>query len=172
LTDPDEIIQHIDNRFPEPSMAYNNSAAAEACMDVFSRFSFFIKDISRSPASLLTELQRLDTYLVSTGHRYLCRDDYPDHLDCIMLPKLHHIRVAAGTLRDFHIPSELRGLWRYLRTAYESDVFVKTCPSDQEILHHWLEKPECRALIGKDKAQKILDGHLTYSFDVPADIDD
>jgi len=132
------------------------------------RFSYFIKDVSHTPASLLTELHCLDTYLVSSGRRYLCSDDHPTHLDCIMLPKLQHIRVAAGALRDFRIPAELRGLWRYMETAYQSDLFFKTCPADEEIIAHWLEKPECRAVVDKAMlSSAALDRPPTYSFDVP-----
>jgi len=133
------------------------------------RFSYFIKDVSHTPASLLTELQRLDAYLVSSGRRYLCSDDHPTHLDCIMLPKLQHIRVAARALRDFEIPAELRGFWRYMDSAaYQSDLFFKTCPSDEEIIAHWLEKPECRALVDKlTLSSAAVNRAPTYSFDVP-----
>jgi len=114
------------------------------------------------------ELQRLDAYLVSSGHRYLCSDDRPTHLDCIMLPKLQHIRVATGVLRDFRIPADLRGLWRYMDTAYQSDLFFKSCPTDEEIIAHWLEKPECRAVVDKATlSSATLDRPPSYSFDVP-----
>jgi len=133
------------------------------------RFSYFIRDVSHTPASLLAELQRLDAYLSRSGRRYLCSDDHPTHLDCIVLPKLQHIRVAAAALRDLHIPAELRALWRYLETAgYRSDLFCKTCPSDDEIVAHWLEKPECRAVVGKARlTAAALDRPPTFSFDVP-----
>lgn len=168
LTDVDEMLQYIDKLFPQPSLAYDCDAATEACQDIFSRFSYFIKDVSHTPASLMTELRRLDAYLVSSGRRYLCSDDHPTHLDCIMLPKLQHIRVAAGALRQFQIPADLRGLWRYLEAAYQSDLFFKTCPADEEIVAHWLEKPECRAVV--DEATLLSaarDRPPTYSFDVP-----
>jgi len=132
------------------------------------RFSYFIKDVSHTPASLMTELRRLDAYLVSSGHRYLCSDEHLTHLDCIMLPKLQHIRVAAHALRNFQIPAELGGLWRYLESAYQSDLFFKTCPADEEIVAHWLEKPECRAVVDEATLSSAThDRPPTYSFDVP-----
>ncbi len=36
----------------------------------------------------------------------LCR------LDCEVLPKLHHVRVASATLKSLNIPSEFSGIWR------------------------------------------------------------
>ena len=134
------------------------------------RFSYFIKDVSHTPSALLTELRRLDAYLASgTPHRrYLCSDEHPTHLDCIVLPKLQHIRVAAAALRDFRIPAELRGVWRYLESAYESDLFFKTCPSDGEIVAHWLDKPECRAVVDASTLSAAArDQPPAYSFDVP-----
>jgi len=132
------------------------------------RFSYFVKDVSHTPAHLLDELHRLNAYLLSSGHRYLCSDDHLTHLDCIMLPKLHHIRVVAGALRDFRIPAELRGIWRYMEAAYKSDLFFKTCPSDDEIIAHWLEKPECRAVVDEATlSSAAFDRPPTYSFNVP-----
>ena len=62
--------------------------------DVFSKFTFYIKEVSHSSTPLLAELYKLNTYLLESPHRFLTRD-IPDHLDCMMLPKLQHIRVAA-----------------------------------------------------------------------------
>ena len=55
------------------------------------------------------------------------------HLDCELLPKLHHLRVAASKLKSFEIRPEFTGVWRYLNNAYNDDTFQKTCPPDQVI---------------------------------------
>lgn len=165
-SDPDEMIQYIDQRFPYPPMIYDNKMAAKACMDVFSKFSFYIKDVSRSPESLLAELHKLDDYLQSSPHMFLCRDE-EDHLDCLMLPKLQHIRVASAAYKNFEIPESMKGLWSYLATAYSSYIFCKTCPSDQEIMHHWQSKPEL-PMLPKDKRKFYsTEGTPRYSHDVP-----
>lgn len=169
LSDPDEMIQYIDEHFPYPPMAYDNVRAAQVTRDVFSKFSFFIKDVSHSSQPLLAELRRLNDYLEESTHKYLCRD-VPDHLDCLMLPKLQHIRVVAKVLKGLDFPVEYKGLWRYLANAYEGDVFRQTCPSDQEILHHWLNKPEVTR-IPKDMEVKYLgNNEATYSLDVPGGV--
>ena len=164
LSDPDEMVQYVDEHFPYPPMAYSNEAAARACLDVFSRFSFYIKDVSHSSGPLVGELRRLDEYLGGSPHRFLCRD-IPDHLDCLMLPKLQHIRVVAAAIKGFEIPAELKGLLRYLASAYDYDVFRQTCPSDQEIIYHWLNKPEV-APLPKERAH-LTDGAPRHSFDIP-----
>lgn len=42
-------------------------------------------------------------------------------------------QVVAKKYRNYDIPSEFRGLWRYLSNAYSRDEFTNTCPSDLEI---------------------------------------
>ncbi|ESO11341.1 hypothetical protein HELRODRAFT_116835 [Helobdella robusta] len=165
ISDQDEMVQYIDKTFRYPPMNYDNVAAAKACRDVFSKFSFYIKDVSQSPAALLAELHRLNDYLMNSPHKFLCRD-VPDHLDCMMLPKLQHLRVAAKAFKNFDIPLEFKGLWRYLATAYNTTSFRESCPSDQEIIFHWGSKPECPDL---SKDFQLSEATPKYSFDYPAD---
>ncbi|ELU12613.1 hypothetical protein CAPTEDRAFT_90320 [Capitella teleta] len=166
LSDPDEMIQYIDEHFPFPPMAYDNAKAAEAAMNVFSKFSFYIHNVSNSSAPLIAELRRLNSYLESSPHQFLCRD-VPDHLDCMMLPKLQHVRVAAKAFKDFDIPPELVGIWRYLHTAYCFDIFRQTCPSDQEIVYHWLSKPELPRLTKEKAIFYSTESSPRYAMDVP-----
>lgn len=166
VSDPDEIIQYVDRLFHYPPMAYDNAAAARATRDVFSKFSFFVKDVAHSPDPLLAELARLDNYLTEAPHRFLCRD-LPDHLDCLTLPKLQTIRVVSAALKGFEIPAQLHGLWRYLAAAYETPSFRNSCPSDQEIVEQWQSKPECPSLSKASAALYSTDRPPRYSFDVP-----
>jgi len=39
LTDVDEMLQYVDDVFPQPSLSYDCAAATEACQDIFSRYS-------------------------------------------------------------------------------------------------------------------------------------
>lgn len=164
-SDPDDIVKYIDERFPYPPLAYDNAEANDKCLNLFSKFSFFIKNVSHKPEALNNELRKLNDYLNKSQHRFLCRDEL-DHLDCLMLPKLQHIRVAVRELKGWDIPASYTGLWRYLKNAYESDVFRQTCPSDQEICNFWLSKTD----LSPQRPRSIGD-HSTnepmYSFDVP-----
>lgn len=58
-------------------------------------------------------------------------------LDCSLLPKLQHIRVAGESIKKFRIPTRYRHLWAYIKRAYETDAFQKSCPPDREIIWHW-----------------------------------
>lgn len=44
-----------------------------------------------------------------------------------------HIQVVSKKYRNFDIPSEFSGVWRYLQNAYARDEFTNTCAADREI---------------------------------------
>lgn len=44
-----------------------------------------------------------------------------------------HFKVASKKYRNFEIPSEYSGVWRYLQNAYARDEFTNTCAADREI---------------------------------------
>jgi chloride intracellular channel protein 2 len=170
ISDPDEIDKYIDSVFHEPPMTYDNASAAKACRDVFSKFSFYVKDVARSHEPLLAELYKLNAYLEESPFRFLCRND-PDNLDCMMLPKLQHIRVVSKALKGFDIPAQLTGLWRYLATAYDTPAFRNSCPSDQEIVEHWQSKKECPSLDKQSAHYYSTEAPARYSYDVPPGIE-
>lgn len=161
----DEIVQYLDDTFPTESLQYDDTEADKCCKDVFQKFCFYIKDVSKDPSQLDAELSKIDNFLSSRNTRYLC-GDLMTHLDCELLPKLHQIRVAAKALKGFDISPKLKSLWRYLNTAYADDVFKQACPADQEIVMHWAEKPETPSLTMEQKARLSREAPK-FSFDVP-----
>ena len=85
-------------------------------------------------------------------------------------------------IRRLYIPTEFTTLWRYLgndpfiesfrsirnerlrsRCAYTLDAFTKSCPSDQEIVLHWIR----RETSPKEYLQ-LTKEEPKYSFDVPS----
>ena len=167
LCDNDEIVKYIDDNFPRPNLQEDDEKATQCCLAVFSKFSFYIKDIAHKPTQLIAELRKIDNYLNSHSKHFLCSEELT-HLDCLMLPKLQHIRVVAKAFKNFEIPPELTGLWKYLKNAYECDVFKNTCPSDQEIVYHWSSKPETPTL--PKEVEHYYSTDSRYSFDVPKGI--
>ena len=98
--------------------------------------------------------------------RFLLGDSL-SHLDCEVLPKLHHVRVAASTLKSLNIPSHMVGIWRYLNNAYNEDIFQKSCPPDQEIVLHWASRPDTPKL-SYELYSSLTRNTPRFSFDVPA----
>ena len=57
-----------------------------------------VQAVSRDSSALEHSLAKLDSFLSRLPSSFLCGDTL-SHLDCEILPKLHHHRVAAGVLK-------------------------------------------------------------------------
>lgn len=138
-------------RYPHLSPKYMDSFIV-GC-NLFAKFSAYIKNTKKEAnknfeKALLREFKRLDDYLntplpdeidpYSTEKRRVSRRLFLDGdkltlADCSLLPKLNIIQVAAKKYRNFEIPTEFSGVWRYLRNAYAREEFTHTCPEGKEI---------------------------------------
>ena len=105
--------------------------------------------MSRDSRALEVSLSKLDYFLSRLPSPFLSGNTM-SHLDCEILPKLHHLRVAAGVLKGYQIPASLSSVWRYLHQGYNSPVFSKSCPPDQEILLHWADRPDTPTISTED----------------------
>ncbi|XP_039907406.1 chloride intracellular channel protein 5a isoform X2 [Simochromis diagramma] len=130
-----------------PKLAAKNHESNTAGNDIFARFSAFVKntkpDKNRAlEANLNKALAKLDEYLISplpdeadegeSTRKFLDGNELT-LADCNLLPKLHVVKVVAKKYRNYEIPSEFKGLWRYLGNAYKQDEFINTCAADVEI---------------------------------------
>lgn len=157
MEDPNEIVQYLDLNFLEVDLSYNNKAAEKATENFFSKFAFYMREVTTDPSHLITELQKIDSFLANSGTRYLCSEEMT-HLDCIVLPKLHYVRIAAKALKNFDIPANLTHLWKYMKNAYQSEAFKKACPSDFEIAMSWSSKPNVPKLSHKKEMELKTQG--------------
>jgi glutathione S-transferase len=162
LSDVDEIAEYLDRLYPNSKLVVPNSEAKRVCLNVFSKFSFFIRDVSSKSTYLEAELEKIDTYLrenTNEDNKFL-NGSLMTALDCSLLPKLQHIRVAGESLKKFKIPSKFIHLWKYIDNAYHTDAFHKSCPPDREILWNWSKTH----LSKKDLLQIMLEApHKTLS---------
>lgn len=136
-----------------PHLSPRNKESFDVGSDIFAKFSAYIKN-SRKDANknfekaLLKEFHRLDKYLNTPLPEEIDHNSTDDILvsrrmfldgneltlaDCNLLPKLNIIKIAAKKYRNFEIPAEMTGIWRYLKNAYSRDEFTHTCPADEEI---------------------------------------
>lgn len=142
-----------------PSLAAKHPESNTAGIDVFAKFSAYIKNPRKDAndgleKALLKSLKRLDEFLLTPmpeevdsnsteepGESNRSFLDGPDLTlaDCNLLPKLHIIKVVARKYRGFEIPAEMTGVWRYLNRAYEREEFVNTCPAEREIEFAYLD---------------------------------
>lgn len=126
---------------------------------IFSKFNALLKnrDVSADEMlkhQLLVEMQRLNDFLKSekSPGKFLFGDQlkYPD---CVLLPKLLHIKVAGKHLKDFEIPEDLAAVHAYLAAASEEDAFSGTSPTEEVIRDGYENQlgliPRTKSKVGK-----------------------
>ncbi|XP_012686886.1 chloride intracellular channel protein 1 [Clupea harengus] len=155
-TDTNKIEEFLEENLSPPKyprLAARNPESNTAGVDVFAKFSAYVKN--SNPAlndnlekGVLKALKKLDDYLGSPLPDEIDENSADDVTsssrpfldgleltlaDCNLLPKLHIVKVVCLKYRDFSIPRSLAHLWRYLDAAYGREEFSSTCPTDGEI---------------------------------------
>ncbi|XP_040297945.1 chloride intracellular channel protein 1 [Bufo bufo] len=136
-----------------PKLAAKNPESNTAGLDVFAKFSAYIKNSNPGLNQTLEKglgkaLSILDNYLntplpeeidensaedETVSHRKFLDGDELTLADCNLLPKLHIVQVVCEKYRGFKIPETFTGIHRYLANAYKREEFVSTCPAKVEI---------------------------------------
>ncbi|XP_068612331.1 chloride intracellular channel protein 5-like [Brachionichthys hirsutus] len=150
LTDVNKIEEYLEAMLVPPKypkLLAKNRESNSAGNDAFAKFSAYVKNTRPEKhraleKSLDKTLAKLDEYLISplpgeaqvgeSKRRYLDGDELT-LADCNLLPKLHVVKVVAKKYRNYNIPSEFRGVGRYLDNASKREEFTNTCASDVEI---------------------------------------
>ncbi|XP_071451452.1 chloride intracellular channel exl-1-like [Hetaerina americana] len=207
--DPETIISLLDRHYPggldfplqeeknisddndsPPSCEKNEDTPEMASRDFFSRFSFCVRGITDSSEHLDVALHRLNSFLLKKQSQsyhddqpspWICGSKLPSLLDCEVLPKLHHVRVAGAAglagqwmVAEWSIPGAWPGIWCYLHSAYSMPAFIRSCPSDKEIILHWADRAGANNLPAgvKDKIAKLESDDIPkISWFVPARAD-
>ncbi|KAL2791925.1 chloride intracellular channel protein 5 isoform a [Daubentonia madagascariensis] len=156
-TDVNKIEEFLEETLtPEkyPKLAAKHRESNTAGIDIFSKFSAYIKNTKQQNNAALERgltkaLKKLDDYLNTPlpeeidanirgnddkgSRRKFLDGDELTLADCNLLPKLHVVKIVAKKYRNYDFPAEMTGLWRYLKNAYARDEFTNTCAADQEI---------------------------------------
>ncbi|KAG8448654.1 hypothetical protein GDO86_015652 [Hymenochirus boettgeri] len=155
-TDTNKIEEFLEETLSPPKfpkLAARNPESNTAGLDVFAKFSAYIKNpnpgLNQSlEKGLLKALTILDNYLNTPLPEEIDQNSAEDECvstrkfldgdeltlaDCNLLPKLHIVQVICEKYRGFKIPAEFAGIHRYLRNAYEREEFASTCPVTAEI---------------------------------------
>ncbi|XP_051060211.1 chloride intracellular channel protein 5 isoform X1 [Phodopus roborovskii] len=155
-TDVNKIEEFLEETLtPEkyPKLAAKHRESNTAGIDIFSKFSAYIKNTKQQNNAALERgltkaLKKLNDYLNTPlpeeidantrgdekgSQRKFLDGDELTLADCNLLPKLHVVKIVAKKYRNYDLPAEMTGLWRYLKNAYARDEFTNTCAADSEI---------------------------------------
>ncbi|XP_034017536.1 chloride intracellular channel protein 5b isoform X2 [Thalassophryne amazonica] len=136
-----------------PKLAAKQRESNTAGNDIFAKFSAYIKNTKPEANAVLEKgltraLRKLDDYLSSplpdeidadsmeeekSSSRSLLDGNELTLADCNLLPKLHIVKVVAKKYRNYDIPSEMMGVWRYLKNAETREEFTNTRATESEI---------------------------------------
>ncbi|XP_073442637.1 chloride intracellular channel protein 5 isoform X1 [Dendrobates tinctorius] len=154
-TDVNKIEEFLEESLAPPrypKLAARHRESNTAGIDIFSKFSAFIKNTKQQDNAVLEKglskaLKKLDVYLNTplteeidansreeekVSRRKFLDGDELTLADCNLLPKLHVVKIVAKKYRNYEIPAEMTGVWRYLKNAYARDEFTNTCAADKE----------------------------------------
>lgn len=148
IEDPAEIETLIEKISPDHPLRSQNEEVNQLVFKgpgsgVYHKFCLLAKNADSSTDERLKgilkeELKALDEFLKSEkmpgkflGGEDLCLPD------CILLPKLLHIKVVAKVFKDFEIPEEFEGIHRYMNAANDNQAFTRTSPSEEVIVDAW-----------------------------------
>lgn len=171
LSDVDEIAEYLDHSYPNTPLVQDTTNAKSVCLNVFSKFSHFIRDVATKSTSLEAELEKIDNFLKElynndvNGVKFMNGTDQMSLVDCYLLPKLQHIRIAGESIKQFRIPNRFKFLWKYLKVSYETDLFFKSCPPDREIICHW-----SKSFLSQKHLLQIIQEAPYKTLSVPDDI--
>uniref|UniRef100_A0A3B4ATM0 Chloride intracellular channel protein n=1 Tax=Periophthalmus magnuspinnatus TaxID=409849 RepID=A0A3B4ATM0_9GOBI len=149
----EEFLEEVLSPPKYPKLAARQRESNTAGNDIFAKFSAYIKNTKPEANAVLEKgltkaLQKLDDYLTSPLPEEIDADSMEEEkgssrlyldgndltlADCNLLPKLHIVKVVAKKYRNYDIPSEMSGVWRYLKNAYTRDEFTNTCAAENEI---------------------------------------
>ncbi|XP_048414930.1 chloride intracellular channel protein 4-like [Stegostoma tigrinum] len=149
-TDNNKIEEFLEEvlappKYPRLSVRYKESMTAG--YSVFQKFSAYVKNPlpeknQACETAFLKALVELDQYLNAplphedgsySSKRLFLDGNELTLADCNLLPKLHVVQVVCKHYRNFTIPKELSGLYRYLKNAEKCEEFMNTCPNEEEI---------------------------------------
>ncbi|XP_022626206.1 chloride intracellular channel protein 5-like [Seriola dumerili] len=149
----EEFLEEMLSPPKYPKLAAKQRESNTAGNDIFAKFSAYIKNTKLEANAVLEKgltktLKKLDDYLNSPLPDEIDADSMEEEkgsnrcfldgneltlADCNLLPKLHIVKVVAKKYRNYDIPSDMTGVWRYLNNAYTRDEFTNTCAADSEI---------------------------------------
>ncbi|XP_053300866.1 chloride intracellular channel protein 5b [Pleuronectes platessa] len=149
----EEFLEEMLSPPKYPKLAAKQRESNTAGNDIFAKFSAYIKNTKLEANAALEKglsraLKKLDDYLNSPLPDEIDADSMEEEkgsnrrfldgneltlADCNLLPKLHIVKVVAKKYRNYDIPSDMTGVWRYLKNAYSHDEFTNTCAADAEI---------------------------------------
>eukprot|EP00184_Porphyridium_aerugineum_P000853 CAMPEP_0184699684 /NCGR_PEP_ID=MMETSP0313-20130426/5866_1 /TAXON_ID=2792 /ORGANISM="Porphyridium aerugineum, Strain SAG 1380-2" /LENGTH=289 /DNA_ID=CAMNT_0027158807 /DNA_START=28 /DNA_END=897 /DNA_ORIENTATION=- len=145
FTDSELSLQFLDDQFASrpPKLQVENAMAQDLVGKIFPTFATYLKfkgDDKDNEDFLKLDLDNalidLDEYLKRSGMKFLCGDE-PSGLDCNLVHKLYHVRVAGDYYKNFAIPHECKAVHAYMERAEALEAFQKSKYPESVVIWGW-----------------------------------
>ncbi|KAL1495927.1 hypothetical protein AB1Y20_014569 [Prymnesium parvum] len=142
VTESSTIMDHLEERYPSPSLSPAGLDAAEAVRSpVFGSFARYCKNVDEAAdaelkKALLLSLCNLDAHLQQHAAPFAAGATL-SRCDCFLLPALYHIKVAGAAFKQFEIPEQFTALTAYVDKMFESDLLYRTAPPPPMVRWGW-----------------------------------
>lgn len=142
ITDSYEIVQYMDNTYPEPSLKPEGNAEAEevtgSIFNVFSAWAKHCKEPGAQEAEdkFTAELQKIDEFMGSKDGPLLCGKNW-SVADCTLVPRLYHITTVAEHYLNYNKHKSMKNLQAYINYAFSTPEFKATDYKPEWILEGW-----------------------------------
>lgn len=171
VADESSELEAFFDSFKCPLLSMNSpgqTVALDCFIDLYRVFNLFLKSNTEKLRDKLNNvMKRIDTHLKENDTKFLDRDVLT-YADCVLLPRLQHVRIAGKIYVDYEIPAENKYLYRYLVNAYATDAFRDTCPSDPVIINHYQKKAQkqgVEATLMKETTTFHIPDYIDLTFD-------
>jgi glutathione S-transferase len=138
IQDSDKIFEHLESKFPEPSLKPSDSAK-QVGQDIFPKFMGWLQEknpnASDKKGEFEAELKSFEEHIKSKGP-YIDGEKVTD-ADLSVAPKLLHARVALKYWYGYEFPAELTAVRDYQHRMEERPSFKNTRPTDDLIIQGW-----------------------------------
>ena len=75
LNDVDDIEDYLDSSFTNYQLSIKDPQAFKIQSNVFTRFTYLIKDVTNNSQPLFDELEKINSFLQRRGTKYLCGNE-------------------------------------------------------------------------------------------------
>ena len=168
VVDSAEILKHIDARGSAPTLCSPDSDVAQKhTADVLGAVAGCIcvgtDEAAAASEALDVQLAKVEALLAASDGAWLGGDTLCA-ADCALLPKLHHMRVAA-THYSHYSPPDLPLLAAYMRAGLDGEhAACKPDYPDEEILFGWAQE----GAVSPGVAEVVLRGEAPAAYADPA----
>ena len=142
ITDSYEILQHLDDTYPNPSLKPEGNTKAEGVTgNVFNIFAAWAKankshTAGEAEEKFTAELQKIDDFLGLSQGPLLCGSSW-SMADCSLVPRLYHISTVAEHYFNYNKHKSMKNLMKYIEYTFSTPEFKDTDYQKEWILSGW-----------------------------------